>query len=48
MTAHDHVARPRVCTGCRADEYVCARKSALGGRTCCDACTHVTTRKVQR
>ena len=44
-SAHD--ARPRTCNGCQADQFVCARKSALGGRACCERCSHVQVKKAE-
>ncbi len=38
----------RLCADCSADEFVCARKASLGGRVCCQGCSHVVVRKVQR
>lgn len=45
LTATSPDREPLLCAGCGADEFGCAVKLGLGGRPCCQDCSHVQTRK---
>ena len=50
LAASNPARQPLVCTGCGADDNVCAVKSCHGGKLCCPACTHVvvTSRRIPK